>query len=178
MRATRLTSSCSALRRRGGGAAAEPFAGHLQRASLEREFTWWGAQLLAFRVTRPRRVECAGAQFDWRLPSRQTRSLCLRLTSSPHRLTHAHPLGMISTASRVGNRRDRQRGLKARVGKGVASGVPVYGWPSPYEKKQMTTLYARLPRHCEGVEVGLLLFCAVLVLAAEGTAQSDSDGRY
>ena len=39
-------------------------------------------------------------------------------------------------------------------------------------------LYARLPRRCEGVEVGLLLFCAVLVLAAEGTAQSDSDGRY
>ena len=50
----------------------------------------------------------------------------------PARLTAVHQLGMISTPSRVGNRRDRRRGLKARVGKGVASGVPVYVWPSSY----------------------------------------------
>ena len=81
---------------------------------------------------RPRRVECAGGRLDRRSPSRQTRSLCFRLTSSPHSHTPAHPLGMISTPSRVGNRRDRGRGLKARATLGGTSGVPVYGWPSPY----------------------------------------------
>ena len=131
MRATRLTSSCSALRRRGGGAAAEPFAG--QKGEFPtRVYMVRGPSCWQFRVTRPRHVEWRGVRLDRGSPSRQTRSLCFRLTSSPHRLTAGHPLGMTSTPSRVENRRDRRRGLKARVDLGVASGVPVYGWPSPY----------------------------------------------
>jgi hypothetical protein len=107
-----------------GGAAAERLRSRLlaicKGESSTRAYMVRGpASGIPGNSTTPRRMR--GCTTRSEVAFTATRSLCFRLTASPHRLTAVHQLGMISTPSRVGNRRDRGRGLKARVEFGVAS---------------------------------------------------------